>query len=1053
MMSMPVEKPKTSRSLMATLAIAFLALSVVVLFIAGSLQIYLYFQTQREIAAGQQQLIAQDAANTVTSFTQEKFSLLEAAVRFGHPAAASPAEQKQVLENLLGLEPAFRHLVLFDIQEQELIKVSRLSLSASRSLTDRVGTLLFAQVKQGDRYVGSVYVDDVTSEPMVIMAVPATNVFGDFQGTLVAEVNLKFMWDLVGRLEIGQTGLAYVVDRQGNLIAFSDIARVLRGEDVTHLREVDEFIHSFAPVDETGANMSSGINGTTIVGTYVPLGTPDWAVVTELPVGEAYREVIRSAVISAGVILAVALLAGLIGVYVARRLAVPLRDLTETAVQIAGGETGLQAAIAGPAEVVSLARAFNSMTAQLRELIGSLEQRVAERTQALARRSVQLETAAQVSEDATSILEPDALVRQVVELVREQFGYYYVGLFLVDESGEWAVLRAGSGEAGQTMLERGHKLQVGGSSMIGRCVAEGQARIALDVGEEAVRFANPLLPHTRSEMALPLVVRGQAIGALSVQSEREAAFSEEDASILQTMASQVANAIQNARQFELLNRARAETSKRVQELDSLSDIGQKMAESPSMEELLPWVAERIPAAMQYPSLCVVAVEYEAQIYGMPEAKTLPWQMVRSLEVGSDAANRIYVAYTERQGFLNEESALLGDIARRLSNYIEGRLLFRETEVRAEELAVLNELGQALTASMDVEEVMNEAYRGASRLMDTTNFFIGLYDPEKNEINIPLEIAGPEIPRLTVIPASQGISGYVIRNRTSVLIKEDDVEWRAERGVGPMGDRARSWLAVPLMVGEQVLGVMTVRSYITPNLYDEHDLDLLTAIANQTAIALQNAYLFRQSQQALAEAEIARQDTQGALAEAEAVHRRYLRQEWQTFLSGPFAARFRGFQDSAEGAVPLSEVQEADTQQTTALPSSTGGEREDGRQLSVPVRLRGQTIGFIDLAREDEREWTEGDQALAESFAEQLALAIENARLFEQTQERARRERTIREITDKVRRAADMDTILQTTVRELGRVLGTSHAAVRLGTGAGSDSSSVGENRSTEAEER
>jgi anti-anti-sigma regulatory factor/HAMP domain-containing protein len=378
---MPIEgeMPRTSRSLTATLAIAFLALSVVVLLIASSLEMYFNFQTQREIVASKQQLIAQDAANTVTSFIQERYSVLESAVKLGNPASASQEEQKRVLESLLGLEPAFRQLVLLDSQEQELAKASRLSQAASGQLTDRVGSDLFAQTRQGKRYISPVYIDEVTSEPLVIMAVPATDAFGDFQGTLMAEVNLKFMWDLVDRLEIGETGLAYVVDRQGNLIAFGDIARVLRGENVSHLKEVGEFVNSPSPVDETGAGLSTGINGAAVFGTYVPLGTPDWAVVTELPVVEAYRGVIRGVAISLGVMLAVAMLAGLIGVNMARRLAVPLLNLTETATRIAEGEMDLQAAIEGPTEVASLAGAFNNMTGQLREMLRKEEERAAER--------------------------------------------------------------------------------------------------------------------------------------------------------------------------------------------------------------------------------------------------------------------------------------------------------------------------------------------------------------------------------------------------------------------------------------------------------------------------------------------------------------------------------------------------------------------------------------------------------------------------------------------------------------------------------------------------
>jgi PAS domain S-box-containing protein len=130
----------------------------------------------------------------------------------------------------------------------------------------------------------------------------------------------------------------------------------------------------------------------------------------------------------------------------------------------------------------------------------------------MARRAVQLQTSAEVSHAATAILSLDELLPRTVELVRDHFDLYYTGLFLVDETGQWAVLRAGTGEAGRQMMEQGHKLEVGGASMIGWCIANQQARIALDVGEEAVRFSNPLLPETRSELALPLVSRGKVIG-------------------------------------------------------------------------------------------------------------------------------------------------------------------------------------------------------------------------------------------------------------------------------------------------------------------------------------------------------------------------------------------------------------------------------------------------------------------------------------------------------------------------------------------------------------
>ena len=367
------EKNKKSRSLSLTLSISFLSLISASLIISGAIGTFFSFRAQQNIVFSQQQLIAQNAANKVTGFIQEKFSALETAARLVNPALTSRKEQDRILNHLLGPHPAFRQLILLNSKKQKTAEVSRLSRVASNELTDRIDNNdLFAQVIQGKRFVSSVYVDKVTSEPMVIMAVPAKDVFGDFRGVLLAEVNLKFMWDLVDSLKIGKTGLAYVVDRQGKLIAFGDIARVLRGENVGNLNEVRDFI---GMADEAEVELSTGINGAKVIGTYVSLGMPDWAVVTELPVAEAYHQVIQTIVITVVFTLVMAAAAGWIGIYLARRMAVPLVKLMKTATRIAGGEIGLQADVGGPTEIASLATAFNSMTTQLREVIDSLEQR------------------------------------------------------------------------------------------------------------------------------------------------------------------------------------------------------------------------------------------------------------------------------------------------------------------------------------------------------------------------------------------------------------------------------------------------------------------------------------------------------------------------------------------------------------------------------------------------------------------------------------------------------------------------------------------------------
>lgn len=177
------------------------------------------------------------------------------------------------------------------------------------------------------------------------------------------------------------------------------------------------------------------------------------------------------------------------------------------------------------------------------------EENLEQLLETLQQRNRQLITAAEVSKWANANLDQQTLIERVVDLIRDGFNFYYVGLFLCDEAREFAVLRAGTGEAGRRMLIAGHKLDIGGESMIGQCVRHALPRIALKAREEPIRFDNPLLPGTRSEMALPLNTLTGCIGALTVHSAQEAAFTEEDVTILQSMVDQVAIAIENARLY------------------------------------------------------------------------------------------------------------------------------------------------------------------------------------------------------------------------------------------------------------------------------------------------------------------------------------------------------------------------------------------------------------------------------------------------------------------------------------------------------------------------
>jgi GAF domain-containing protein len=205
------------------------------------------------------------------------------------------------------------------------------------------------------------------------------------------------------------------------------------------------------------------------------------------------------------------------------------------------------------------ARELEATNQELSDLRDALESRIRERTGSLEKRASQLQTVSSLARSIASVKDLASLLPDITRLVSEQFGFYHVGIFLVDEAGEYATLQAANSDGGREMLHRGHRLPLDTNSIVGYVASHGEYRIAMDVGADVVHFRNPYLPQTRAEMALPLRVGGQVIGALDMQSTEVNAFSEQDIPVLYTLADQVAVAIENARLYEEAQKALAES--------------------------------------------------------------------------------------------------------------------------------------------------------------------------------------------------------------------------------------------------------------------------------------------------------------------------------------------------------------------------------------------------------------------------------------------------------------------------------------------------------------
>jgi GAF domain-containing protein len=377
----------------------------------------------------------------------------------------------------------------------------------------------------------------------IFVARPVLAEDGSTIGVLVGRVTMGDLTVLLqDRAGMGDTGETYLVDRR--LFSITGLRFGQPGQKIDTAGA-----HRAVELLEYGSDRYANYNGIDVFGSYRYIPRLQVALLAERSEAEALasRQILLLAAV--GITLLGGLIVTGVVVFVSRRITQPVTRLTEAATEMAAGDLSQRVAISRQDEIGALSQAFDDMADRLDDVVGTLEERVADRTRDLERRAVQLATAADVGRAAASMLDLEVLTRRVADLVQDRFDLYYVGLFLLDDVGQYAMLEAGTGKPGRVMKERGHKLEVGGLSMVGAACAQRKARIALDAGEEPVRFDNPLLPETRSEMALPLMVGDRVLGALDVQSARSAAFSDEDIAVLQLVADQVAVAVDNARRF------------------------------------------------------------------------------------------------------------------------------------------------------------------------------------------------------------------------------------------------------------------------------------------------------------------------------------------------------------------------------------------------------------------------------------------------------------------------------------------------------------------------
>ena len=415
---------------------------------------------------------------------------------------------------------------------------------------------------------------------VVTWSAPFSDNDGNFKGVATADLAFSQTQESINSIQVGEAGYAFMIDSAGIILGIGENGGTYETmSDSMVLAAFSEITEGWIQLVTDMRNGKSGFveatdpRGETMLVAYAPIGLDTgWSLALAYPKAELTNntELLQSTLLVYTVI--VVLVISVLVLLFTRSITQPLLKLREYAGRISnealsgsGHDLFDPIQIQTQDELEDLGNAFNQMSENLSKSFGTLEENVTARTKDLARLANELRTIAEVNRELASIRDQSTLLNVSASLIRERLGYYHVGIFLVDEKDEYAVLRGASSASAEQMLAQNYKLRVGETGLVGNVTLTGKAYIAQDVDLDAVHYENPFLPETRSEIALPLRSYNVTIGALDIQAKTSGAFGERDIQTLQVLADQLAAAIENAQLVLRLEETLKELSRANQE--------------------------------------------------------------------------------------------------------------------------------------------------------------------------------------------------------------------------------------------------------------------------------------------------------------------------------------------------------------------------------------------------------------------------------------------------------------------------------------------------------
>lgn len=660
--------------------------------------------------------------------------------------------------------------------------------------------------------------------------------------------------------------------------------------------------------------------------------------------------------------------------------------------------------------------------------------------QSLSKQAQELQTVAEVSRIATTILDTGELLQRVADLTKERFNLYHAHIYLVSQDEQSLILTAGAGEVGRQMVTKGHQISVRQKqSLVARAARQRQGVIVHDVRAEEGFLPNPLLPDTRSELATPLISGEEVLGVLDIQSDQEHYFTETDIDIQTTLAAQIATALQNANQYQRTQEALEELTRMQQTLIQEGWESFFTAKEQTLKGYIYNLRELQPLKHNGTA---VAEDPDADAPPSTDAPDTAepgnggTAVVTPLTVRGATIGTLGVRDPSGRPVPADKQHLLNSISQQVAEALERARLFEESETsrhqlntRARQLAAINQVATAVAQQLEPEQLLVSVYEQVKEVIPTDSFHISFYDEAANQLEIQVNFEdGNQLDPLTIplTPASK--SYQVIHSGKPLLVAltpaeveelKQAVQDTTQTAPNIMGDTDKpptaTQLFVPLQSGARVFGVLSVQSYAY-DAYSQDDLEMLTGIASYVAVGLENSRLFAQTQERAEELAVINQVAQTVSQQLdidqvlETVHAQisqvmtvdafsvsryeqatnvleylYIFDSGEKHEQAPalLTPDTMSYQIVTTGQPILANLTPEELEQQTT--PTVGVAKLPPSAMFAPLIIGSQTIGVISVQSYAYNEYTENDMNLLLGIANHMAVALENARLFSQTQ--------------------------------------------------------------------